>query len=97
MNKNKKEQWADEVLHSLNKIERVEPSDNLFTKITERLSEKKQTKIIPIRHLQWLAVAACLLLGLNIFMFASNIVLTNKQVTNNKADYQLINAYSLYE
>ncbi len=91
----KKLQWADEVLESLNGIQRAKPSNELFDKIMLELPKNKQNQIIPLKRLRWIAAAACLVVGLNVVVFSSKI--STKQITENTENYHLINDYSLYE
>lgn len=94
---NKKEKWAEEILQSLEGIERATPSDDLFAKINQQLVKQDRSNVIPFHQLKWFAAAACLLISINIVAFSTkgNEVETNEQST--LYENQLITDYSLYE
>jgi len=94
---NKKEKWAEEVLHSLDGLKRAEPADDLFDKITTKIQEKKQAVIIPVKRLRWLAAAACLVIGLNIYVFSIGMQSSQKGNTSESQSIELLTDFSLYE
>lgn len=91
------EQWANEVLVSIEGFERARPSDTLFAKINSQLTDKVQSKIIPIRKLYWLAIAACAVLVLNIFAFSSEMSEISNVDINNQQQAQLLTDFTIYE
>lgn len=92
--KNKKEQWADEVLNSLEHLQKAEPGADLFAKITAQLPRTKVAKIIPLNRLIWIATAACIVIAVNIFVLNAKI----KSDQNNLATTTcLLSDYSIYE
>lgn len=95
----KKEQWANEVLQSLDNIERAEPSADLFAKISAQLPAKEKTaKVIPLRNLRWVAAAACFIISANIYVFGSGLnSAKQKAETASTQEYGLISDYSLYD
>jgi hypothetical protein len=93
----KKEKWAEEVLQSIEELERATPPDALFAKINNQLPKHKKTKIIPLHKIGWAAAAACILISANIFAFSSSI---NEYDTNEQAtlyENQLLTDYEIYE
>lgn len=92
----KKEQWANEVLQSLEGIQRAKPNANLFAEITAKLP-KKTVKIIPLKRLRWAAVAACVIIAANIYVFSSGINQTQQNITTNAEEYGLVTDYALYK
>jgi len=94
---NNKEKWADEVLHSMDGLRRAEPADDLFDKILDKIAEKKQAVIIPIKRLRWLAAAACLVIGLNIYVFSIGMKSSQKENTSESQSIELLTDFSLYK
>ena len=94
---NNKEKWADEVLHSMDGLRRAEPADDLFDKILDKIAEKKQAVIIPLKRLRWLAAAACLIIGLNIYVFSIGMRSSQKENTSESQNIELLTDFSLYE
>jgi len=94
---NKKGKWVDEVLQSLDGIQRAEPANDLFDKIMAKLPEKKQAVIIPIKRLRWLVAAACLIIGLNIYVLSIGMQSSQKENTSESQSIELLTDFSLYE
>jgi len=94
---NKKEKWADEVLQSMDGMKRAEPADDLFDKIMAKIPEKEQAVIIPIKRLRWLVAAACLVIGLNIYVFSIGIQSSQKGDTSESQSIELLTDFSLYK
>lgn len=92
---NRKEQWVEEIMNSLDGIESAEPRADLFEKITAQLPADKVVEIIPLRRLRWVAVAACFIITLNIYVFRHEIrteFVTTRQIDNT----DLLDSYALY-
>jgi hypothetical protein len=90
----KKEQWANDVLHSLDSIKRAEPNTNLFEKISQHLPKEKVITLLPLKHLGWVAAAACFLIAANVYLpRALNSQNTSKAIVNPTA---LSSDYSIY-
>lgn len=94
---NNKEQWADEVLQSLDGIQKAKPNPELFAKITNKLYAEKQSKIIPLKQLGWVAAAACLLLALNIYTFDLRIKSEENTIDETVAENKIIHEFALYK
>lgn len=92
---NKEEQWANEVLQSVEGLKRAEPSVELFAKIKDKLPTEKVTKIIPLRRLRWVAAVACLVVGLNIYVL-ENEIKTESVYSSTTENIDLFNSYVLY-
>jgi len=92
--KNKKEQWANEVLNSLAHLQKAEPDADLFDKIAAQLPQIKCTKTIPLKRLLWIATAACIAIAVNIYVLSAKI---KSDQNNLSANVSLINDYSIYE
>lgn len=92
---NEKDTWANEILQSLEGIQKASPSDDLFAKIMEQIPEAIPTNIIPLKRLGWIAVAACFLIGINVYVF--DLGTTNNIKTQSTQQYdKLMTDYSLY-
>lgn len=82
----KKSQWADEVLKSLEGIESAVPQNALFNKITAKIPENKEYRIIPLKHLGWAVAAASVVILINVYALRlQNDSLQN--VKSNKEDH----------
>lgn len=77
---NRKEQWAAEIFQSIEGMHRASPPDDLFKKISHRLTENNTRRNIPLRRLKWAAAAACFLLVLN--GYALSRMLSQKEQPN---------------
>lgn len=62
-----KENFIEQILNSANGIKRVEPSDDLFIKINNRIQEKQ---VIPMRMVSLVAASIALLITLNIILLS---------------------------
>ena len=92
--KNKKEQWADEVMNSLTHLEKAEPDDQLFARITAQLPRTKLAKVIPLNRLVWIATAACVAIAINIYVLSTKMKSDQNELT---ANIGLLSDYSIYE
>ncbi len=89
---NNKENWVEQVLQSLDGIQRAQPADHVFSNIEMQLPIRQTFHTIPIRQLSWIAVAACVLITLNIYVFTLNSASTSESTQS-----ELITDYSLYK
>ncbi len=80
-----KENFIEQILNSANGIKRVEPSDDLFIKINNRIQEKQ---VIPMRMVSLVAASIALLITLNIILLS---VKTSKTENATAALEQSIN------
>lgn len=94
---NKNEQWANEVLHSLDGMQKATPKVDLFDKIMTQLPQEKKAKIIPLRKLRWAAVAASIIIGVNVYVFSSGMNQAGQNTATTATEYQLVTDYSLYD
>ncbi|WP_109439077.1 hypothetical protein [Aquimarina sp. AU119] len=63
----KKEQWVDEVLRSFDNAKRAIPKDGLFNEIIAKIPNNKESKIIPLVHLTWIAAASIIIVIVNVY------------------------------
>lgn len=90
-----KEEWADDVLRSLDGLQRAEPNVELFARITNKVTQKT-IRIIPLKPLAWVAAAACFIITINLYTFYNTTQISDN--TNlNKSEYSLVMDYSLYK
>lgn len=86
------EKWKDDILNSLEGIERAKPNSNLFEKIQAKTRKSPQEK-----NYGWLAVAATisLVICFNVYL----ILNYNNQDTNPETHSygNLISNYNIYE
>ncbi len=92
----KKEKWANEVLQSLDGMQKAEPKADVFTKIITQINANEAVKIIPLKRLGWIAVAACLIIGLNLYVFKSRLQMVKNDLSKTSQKYEFITDYSLY-
>lgn len=59
------DKWMENIFHSMKGSQRAQPPSNLFTKIESQITSSK-VKIVPRLSLRFVAVAATLILVLNI-------------------------------
>lgn len=90
---NKKEQWLNEVMSSLDGVQRAQPKDDLFASIEAALP----SNIVPIRtiakqRLYWLGLAASLLISINVYALVQP-----QQPTQQVEATALFLSYELYE
>lgn len=72
MKMNHKEQWANQVLNSLDGIQRAKPDDALLSQIMDKLPATELTVTVSRWQLCWTAVAACLLIVINFYVFTAD-------------------------
>lgn len=100
----KKQQWINDVLSSLDGIQRAEPDGELLTQIMAKLPENPLLTVIPVWQLRWEGVAACLLLALNFYVLNVGSELTTTvsatsqtPIVINDDAMTLFSDYSLYQ
>lgn len=89
-----KDKWVDDILTSIDKIDRAQPRENLLDDI---LNELPQTKIIPLRKLYWVAAASVILVSLNIASIATSDNNSSDNEFSDNRSICLTTDYSLYE
>jgi hypothetical protein len=91
----RKDNWMNEVLGSLDGVERAEADPFLFEKISNRLSIQKQEKQIASRNPVWkMALAFLLILLLNLFTIKSILLPKNERGEKPDVYYQLNTGYN---
>ena len=96
---NDQEKWKDEVLASLQGSKRAEPDEALFARIEQELAAE-EVRVIPMTFLRVAAVAAVLILGLNILgllQVSQNQSLAVNETVSTEEQTQLWLNYNLYE
>lgn len=92
------EKWTEAVLNSMEGARRASPGPDLLDKIEARLLEEKSF-VQPKRQLNWLAVAAGLLLlamnGIAVLQYSQNQSTGDQQVTSQESG--LISDFDFYE
>lgn len=87
------EKWKDEIIDSLEGIQRAQPPTDAFLKIRKKINDEKATS-----SKQWIAVAASVVLVLcaNIF-FISNY--STQSTTENQEDAypSIVTNFNIYE
>ena len=64
------EQFADEILQSAQHIERAKAPDFLLENILNKIDKEEVNKIIPLKKLKWLSIAASLLIAGNLLVLS---------------------------
>lgn len=100
MNDNK-EKWIEEVFQSMKGRQRAKPRPEVFTNIKEQIA-LSETKVARMFQWRYAAVAAVLVLALNIFTlrhyFQNNQLQDNEMLVSSKNyDQSLITNYKIYE
>lgn len=97
----KKEQWANSVLNSLDGIQKAEPSVDLFDRITQKLPPKKLANIVPsivpLRRLVQIAAVACLIVAVNVYAFSIDVKNKNENFYSSANNTTLLTSYSIYD
>jgi len=89
---NKKDDWTDDVLNSLEGIQKATPSVELLDRVMAQLPKNN---IMPKWQLRLTAVAASLLIALNIYVFDYDKQEASSQPSTEYV--KLIEDYSLYQ
>lgn len=100
-----KTQWRDEVLSSLDDIQRAIPDEILLSQIMDRLPENTLMMNLSHWQLRWAAMAACLLVVINLYVLKADktsISATTTTITLSTQETEtemlaLFNDYSLYQ
>lgn len=90
----KKEQWADEVLKSIEGIQRAIPKEHLFDKIMVQVSSKEDVRVIPLRYVKWIAAAAIMVFALNIYALKLHTNNVKTKFGSDDLDIQLMLDYT---
>lgn len=89
---NKQDNWTDEVLNSLNGIQKAVPSHALLDRVMAQLPTNN---LMPKWQLRLTAVAACLLIALNIYVFDYE---KQEPISQSSNEYvKLVEDFSLYQ
>lgn len=97
----KNDKWIEEIFDSLEGIKRAKPDINLYATIENQLFSE-ESKVIPINRLRIAAVAAILILLINVislkvYTYSSNSANTVESQTSNNYNQQLISNFKIYE
>lgn len=100
-----KEQWQNDVLNSLDDIQRAIPDEILLSQIMARLPENTLTTKMPRWQLRWAVAAACLLVAVNLYVlntvdhtWQTGMVKAQASLSGQASDnIPLFTDYSLYE
>lgn len=89
------EQFADEILQSAQHIERAKAPDFMLDNILSKIDNEEVNKIIPLKKLKWLSIAASLLIAGNVVVlsFENN---NDSIAQNDKNEVSLITNYDIY-
>ena len=92
-----KDKWIENIYNSMRGSQRAQPQSNLFSKI-ERQIQGAKIKVLPRLVFQYVAVAASLLVIINVTAVISYNEPTNKPTPSTKAseDNTLINSFQIY-
>ena len=91
------EQWANEVLNSLNTIKRARPSEQIINKIESIIDENENIKIIPLTQLKWIAAAAITIIALNIYALNIQDNTSKNQIEFSENNSSLLSDYTFYQ
>lgn len=72
------ENFIHDILNSTNGITKVDPSDDLFSRIEQRINEKS---VVPMSTLWLVAASIVLLMSLNVFVLATKNTSSHKSST----------------
>jgi|GEM_PF-6240415 len=89
---NKLDNWTDQVLNSLDGIQKAAPSLDLLDRVMAQLP---QNNVMPKWQLRLTAAAACLLIALNIYVFDFDKQESSKQPSTEYV--KLVEDFSLYQ
>lgn len=87
------EQWSNEVIESIQGMKRATPSGDLFNKINSKIQKYEQLKLIPLNKLAFAAVAACIMITINIFAYTDNAKIGKNNIVANE---QIFTDFMLY-
>ncbi len=98
--KNNQEKWVNEVVESMKGSQRAKPAPELLGKITHQLFDQK-AKVLSIRQWRIIAIAATLILALNILaisqLSSNNKAVNTQMAEKNSGQQDIISNYKLYE
>lgn len=101
MMKDKREKWISDVFNSLQGSRRAQPPEDLFGRLEQRLWKMPEAKVRPLLPWRLAAVAAVLLLTLNVLalqQFSQSPHYQSEEWGEERlADPALISNYKLYE
>ena len=80
------EQFADEILQSAQHIERAKAPDFLLENILNKIDKEEVNKIIPLKKLKWLSIAASLLIAGNLLVLSLENNTENPVEQSNNAE-----------
>ncbi len=89
------EEFADEILQSASKMERAKAPDFLLNHILEEIAQENE--IVPVYKLKWIAIAASLLIGVNIISIASESKDSATKNSSENSSENILSNYDLYK
>lgn len=100
MKQNKEEKWIEAVMTSMEGSQRAAPTADLFSKI-ESLIDGVEEKNVPVRQWRMIAIAASLVLVLNVFALrqfsGSYVSAAGDYLQEGESNQQLISDFKIYE
>lgn len=100
MMENEQEKWVNEVMDSLQGMQRAAPPVDLFEAIEAQITKPRgKGKIIPMRQIRWSIAIAAVLLLLNVVAIRSYTVNNNTGYASVDftGDTQLVSDFKIYE
>ncbi|WP_422082068.1 hypothetical protein [Ulvibacterium sp.] len=86
-----KEKWADEALKSLEGMKRASPKNDVFDSIISRIPENRT---ISLKHIGWVAAAACLIILLNAYVLKLQIESVQDSTRDEENQISLLTDYT---
>ncbi|MFT4660935.1 MAG: hypothetical protein ACI8XB_001206 [Patiriisocius sp.] len=94
----KEEQWIDNVLASVEQLEKAKPKDDLFERIQAKV-DQLDAKIVPMKHWRRIAAAVAIILISNVYIINQyNSPITEIVETRTGDVYDgVVTNYNLYD
>ena len=99
-----KDQWMEDVFHSMKGSQKARPSSDLFAKIERSIAESQNDNVISMHRFRFVAAAASLVLLVNVsalLLYFSQNQINNQasienQESNNSYRESLISTFQIY-
>ncbi len=91
------EQWKDEVMDSLNGLERVKPNPFLFAKIRDRIGRQEAIETVGPAGLRLAFASIAILVAINISVLISNSRIGNATGFEDSYSDNFSQSFNLYE
>lgn len=89
------EQLTDEIWNVAKNIDKAKAPDFLLESIMDKIEE--ETDIVPVHKIKWIAIAASIIIGINIIAISTDNKSNTKDESSSNQQENVLSNYDLYK